>query len=554
MITCEACKAQFSSDNAFCDECGHPAPAKATVEDDLAEEVVAVPETEEVVDPTALLTERLTSLESKKSHLESGSSEIESEIAERENFIRQIDAWEQGIASSFLAKTFKKMKNNMSDAQTLLNEYERIVNNLSIPDAGIMEKLRKRFHRQLLTTFTVVPLIMTILIWTPTWIITHLFDKGFVFAGLGKHPGFTKFLNTLISYRTNIYLYGLATMLISLFTALTAYYRGWSTFQAAVNKALWELDTVVQGATIVRGEEIRLRSLYPQVKEWLEIIGHSLNRPWSVRPSWYESTQGAIVKESLPYSLHIAQAAEEDSGAMLGMQRYAAERFMARGWRARVFADQIDVIREYMNLPKERLNVEQLDQDISYSPNGPRAIVGGQITDQKILETVARHQMAPLILEVQKEASGNARPRVSEVRATGAENTKQSSEDLESLKQWDEFLSMAIGGEGRGDTPLSLGSLSDDGQVAGHQGRPESFFILPQRLRNKLTNAKDDNIRSYGESARLPMDIVVRLDFTGPIPEEHLSILAKSKEARAKEAADAAKKAKEKLKNQESGI
>ena len=122
------------------------------------------------------------------------------------------------------------------------------------------------------------------------------------------------------------------------------------------------------------------------------------------------------------------------------------------------------------------------------------------------------------------------------------------------MKQWDEFLGMAIGDERRGDTPLSLGALSDDGQVAGHQGRPESFYILPQRLHNKLTTAKDENVRSYGESARLPMDIVVRVDFTGPIPEEHLSILAKSKEAIAKEAAEAAKKAKEKLKNQESGI
>jgi hypothetical protein len=541
MITCPNCHTEYSEDNKFCIECGHVAPFNE------------VPEPVEVEDPNTTLMEQLTKLEEKKGHFESARVEIETEIVQRENFIRQIDAWEQGIASSFLAKTFKKMKNNMSEAQNLLSEYERIVNNLSIPDAGIMEKLRKRFHHQLLTTFTIVPLIMTILIWIPTWILTHLLDKGFALAGLGKHPGFTKFLNSLISYRTNIYLYGIAVMVVSLFTALTAYYRGWSAFQAAVNKALWELDSVVQGATIVRGEEIRLRSLYPQVKEWLEIIGHSLNRPWSVRPAWFESTQGTIVKESLPYSLHIAQAAEEDSGAMLGMQRYAAERFMARGWRARVFADQIDVIREFMNLPKERLNVEQLDQDISYSPNGPRAIVGGQITEQKILETVARHQMAPLILEVQREASGNARPRVQEVRASGS-TSKQSSEDFESMKQWDEFLSMSIGDERRGDTPLSLGALSDDGQVAGHQGRPESFFILPQRLHGKLPNAKDENVRSYGESARLPMDIVVRVDMTGPIPEEHLAILARSKEAIAHEKAEASKKAKEKLKNQESGI
>ena len=87
MITCEACNAQFSDENAFCDECGHPAPAKG-----VAEEVVAAPEPVEVVDPNASLTEQLTKLEAKKAHLESGSGEIENEIAVRENFIRQIDS------------------------------------------------------------------------------------------------------------------------------------------------------------------------------------------------------------------------------------------------------------------------------------------------------------------------------------------------------------------------------------------------------------------------------------------------------------------------------
>ena len=545
MITCQECKAEFSNENKFCIECGHPVPQPvAQVAPVVTPEPEPEPEPEIYVDPNASLLEQLEKLEEKKGHFEAANRELEVEIETRENFIRQLDAWEQGIASSFLAKTFKKMKVNLSDAQDLLTKYDRILAEQSIPDAGVMSALRKKFHKQLLITYTLVPLIMTLLLWLPNFILSHTVPN----------PGMSRFLNSLIGYRTNIYIGGIAVMLVSTFTALTAYYRGWSGFQASVNRTLWELDSVVAGAKQVRGEEIRLRSLYPQVKEWLEIIGHSLNRPWLVRESWYESSQGKIVKESLPYSLHIAQAAEEDSSAMLGMQRYAAERFMARGWRARVFADQIDVIRESMNLPKERLSVDQLDQDISYSPNGPRAIIHGQITDAKILEAVARRQMAPLILEVQKEASGNARPRVAEVRATGAEANKPGHDDLDGMKAWDEFLGMSIGDASKGNTPLSIGSLSDAGQVAGHQGLAESFFLLPQRLRNKLVNAKDENVRSYGESARLPMDILVRLDFTGPIPNDHLLILAKTKAEVAADQAEAVKKAKERLKNREEGI
>ena len=71
-------------------------------------------------------------------------------------------------------------------------------------------------------------------------------------------------------------------------------------------------------------------------------------------------------------------------------------------------------------------------------------------------------------------------------------------------------------------------ALSDSGQVAGHQSRADSFFIVPGRLANRITSVKPTNLKTYSENANLPMDIVVRLDFTGPIPNENLTLLANS--------------------------
>ena len=155
---------------------------------------------------------------------------------------------------------------------------------------------------------------------------------------------------------------------------------------------------------------------------------------------------------------------------MLAMQRYAAESFMAKGWRARVFAEQIEIIREAKGLPKERLGVEQLDQDISYSPNGPRAIVASLIGDESILETVARKQIQPLAIEIQRETSGNTRPDIRELTSQKPQIVLGGGSDGASdLKPWDDFLSLPIGGSGKPSVPLSLASFSSEGQRSNHQ-------------------------------------------------------------------------------------
>jgi hypothetical protein len=88
---------------------------------------------------------------------------------------------------------------------------------------------------------------------------------------------------------------------------------------------------------------------------------------------------------------------------------------------------------------------------------------------------------------------------------------------------------MSLGGTTRLVSPFSLHSLSDSGRVSGHQSRADSFYIAPQRLEAQINSDKSQNVRTYSETSNLPMDIVVRLDFTGPIPDENLSLLASSK-------------------------
>ena len=565
MQVCDNCGHLRASDNAFCTSCG--APAKAAAEElgnnagaripgsigKLHEpESIEISLDEVPVEPAnkseSLVTflsdeEQLSKLEKRLADLEIEREKLNSDLAQRQEFLESLEIWEKKNSSSFLFKVFKKMKANLAEAAGILERYATIVENLVIPDPGIMQRLRKSFHKKLLWSYTVVPFIALFFLLLPT-----LIDR------LDPSRQVVRFAENFYFPKWAITAWAIFILFLLTWNSLISYYRGWSRFQATVNRTFFDLENVSNGAEHVRGEEIRLKALYPQVKEWLEIIGRSLNRPWLVRPKWYEANQGSITRDSLPNSMRIAQAVEDESPSMLAMQRYAAESFMAKGWRARVFAEQIEIIREAKGLPKERLGVEQLDQDISYSPNGPRAIVASLIGDESILETVARKQIQPLALEIQRETSGNTRPDIREISSQKPQVVLGGGlETGQDLKPWDEFLSLSIGGNGKPSVPLSLASFSSEGQRSNHHSRAKSFFIMPARLQS-AADVPASQVRTYSESERMPMDIVVRLDLVGPVDSHELSILEGAEKERLSKQSEVESEVAKRLKNRKSGI
>ena len=565
MQVCDNCGHLRASDNAFCTSCG--APAKAVTEElgnsagaripgsigKLHEpESIEISLDEVPVEPAnkseSLVTflsgeEQLSKLEKRLADLEIEREKLNSDLAQRQEFLESLETWEKKNSSSFLFKVFKKMKANLAEAAGILERYATIVGNLVIPDPGIMQRLRKSFHKKLLWSYTVVPFIALFFLLLPT-----LIDR------IDPSRQVVRFAENFYFPKWAITAWAILILFLLTWNSLISYYRGWSRFQATVNRTFFDLENVSNGAEHVRGEEIRLKALYPQVKEWLEIIGRSLNRPWLVRPKWYEANQGSITRDSLPNSMRIAQAVEDESPSMLAMQRYAAESFMAKGWRARVFAEQIEIIREAKGLPKERLGVEQLDQDISYSPNGPRAIVASLIGDETILETVARKQIQPLALEIQRETSGNTRPDIREISSQKPQVVLGGGlETGQDLKPWDEFLSLSIGGNGKPSVPLSLASFSSEGQRSNHHSRAKSFFIMPARLQS-AADVPASQVRTYSESERMPMDIVVRLDLVGPVDSHELSILEGAEKERLSKQSEVESEVAKRLKNRKSGI
>jgi hypothetical protein len=492
----------------------------------------------EKVQPEEQISPPTKSIYEKQLLLNKTRDEAYEEVSALEKFKQEIADWEARNSHSFLAKSSTVMNQNISEASGLLDHYSRTVESLNVPEPGTMAKLRKTFHRKLLWQTIIISLI-TFLLYKIPRLPNRKIQRFFGY----EQPSLKMLL-----------VYAIAIFTVLFIGALIAYYRGWSTYQRRVVTTLWELQNVSNNVEQVRNEQGRLQALYPQVNEWLIILGHSLTNPWRIPSKWFESSIGDLNEDSLPNSLRISQAHEDDGPAMLGMQRYAAERFMSRGWRAKVFADQVDVIRESLGLSRDRLNVDSLDQDILYSPNGPRALVRKNIEELEILESVGRRQLLPLIKEVQNEAITKSRPPVNEIRKKQIETTKVAAEDdsKSELTPWDEFLSFAIPVNGKPRTPLSVFSLSDSGKVAAHHDRYKTFMIVPERFKDAVTGVDDKQLHTYSESTKLPMDVVVRADFSGPIPAHDLLFLAKT--AAQVEAVEAAAERPKKKFNKEEGI
>jgi hypothetical protein len=450
--------------------------------------------------------------------------EIEESLKLIESFEPELVAWEPLAGRSFQKLVTDRMDSEIGDVKSYLERYTEALNKLIYPNPGVMQELRKKFHRTLIASFSAISIVEIILSYLPR-IVAHI----------SGHPLLVKFLNYITPSPLSLFLYGFGTFFLTYIVALMRYYRGWSGFQARLNQILWAMSDIANGAGIVRREELRLNSLYPQVKEWLEIIGYSLVRPWKVNPAWYAETAETIAQEDLPYSLRIARAENSSGASMLSLQRAAAEQLLTRGWRSNVLDVQLKVIRESMGLTADRLSVEELDKDISYAPNGPRAIVLKLNNDPTTLEKVAAVQLDLLTEEIQKQVFQWGRPKVREVRS-GQVNalSGELADPLDSrVFEWDEFISASITTPGRPTVPFSPGTLTDQGLAKGRHTQVSTFYILPSRLEGNIDSLTSATVRSYDEKINSAMDFVLRVDLTGPLHDADLKLTEESASERA---------------------
>jgi len=464
-----------------------------------------------IVDEEANREKLLADLQSQREVIESQAQALTDEINEKELAAEEFAYWVDRHRRTFLWKMFAKMRNQLDAVIAKQNGYETTMSNIELPEPGELVRLRKRFHKTILSVFSVSFFV---------WLVYYLITTYVPFAWVVK---FT-------SFGSMIFRYTLAAAITTIFSALALYYRDWRKFDWLVRNLNVQLKSVAEGVDKVRQEEVKLVSLYPQVKDWLEIIGYSLNRPWSMNDRWFRSYLSDLNQDEFPFSLRIAQAQESDASAMNKLQGSTMKRFAVRGWRTKVLKDQVLAIAQKVGLPIERMNIDSIDKDISYSPGGPRVELGKGLENQEALELVGRRQLIPLTFKVQSEEITKSRPPVKENRTNVLDVIQADQAGLEEEERvdWDKFLQEPIGPFNGVVTPFSVASLADGKVGQGFHEKMTSHFVVPERLKDSAAANPGARVETYSESANLPMDIVIRMDLSDVLPPNAIKINPKA--------------------------
>jgi len=457
--------------------------------------------------------EQLKKLQSDRSKVDQDAQNLTDEINLKERAAEEFMNRVEKHRRTFLWKMFAKMRDQMQAVADKQNSYATTMQNIELPQPGELVRLRKRFHKTVLTTIGI-----GLLVWLVYFLITNYLPYAWVLK-------FTSFGGMILRYTISF-------VIATIFGALVLYYRDWRRFDWRVKTLNLQLGNVAKGVDKVRQEEVRLVSLYPQVKDWLQIIGYSLNRPWTMNDRWFRSYLSDLNQDEFPFSLRIAQAQESDASSMNVLQGRAMKRFAVRGWRTKVLNDQVLAIAQKVGLPIERMNVESIDRDISYSPGGPRIELRKGLENQEALELVARRQLIPLTFKVQSEEITKSRPPVKENRTNllDAIQADQAGLEEEEKVDWDKFLQEPIGPFNGVVTPFSVASLASGKVGQGYHEKMKSHFVVPERLEEIAKSNPDARVETYSESANLPMDIVIRMDLSEVLPPNAIKINPKAEE------------------------
>lgn len=468
----------------------------------------AGPTPEELAEITRINTEaKARELQEVRVGLERDAQILFEEIALKEESAQKFAVWVEHHRRTFLWKMLSKMNEQLDHILQKQNDYESVVSAVELPKPGELVRLRKRFHATILAGLAFVG--VGGLVW---WLVINYLPYGWV----------AKIAVT--TAQVVQWLVGIFTS--TLLAALILYYRDWRRFDWKVKTLNHQLRDVAQGVDKVRREEVRLASLYPQVKDWLEIIGYSLNRPWSMNDKWFKSFISDLNQDEFPFSLRIAQAQEGDASSMRELQGNTLKRYAVRGWRTSVLKAQILAIAQKVGLPLDRMTVDTVDQDISYSPGGPRNELRKGLENTEALELVARRQLIPLTFKVQSEEITKSRPPVKENRTNVLDVIQADLAGLEEEERvdWDAFLKEPIGPFDGVVTPFSLASFAPGQVMAGFHEKMKSHFVVPKRMEALAAANPDARVETYNESANLPMDIVIRMDLSEKIPPHAFKI------------------------------
>ncbi len=454
--------------------------------------------------------------EYKRIQLEVGQAEAEVKVLEAamHEIVSQLDLQIENTASlrrhlddlnrTYQAKTLSAMEARLQQVRGDLKRFEDALNNVKAPELGRLVALRKKFHKSL-------GLISALCIGLGTIAVS-------VYYALSEEDR----LNWLEPWESISW--ALGAFVVATLIAGTKYYRGWSQLQRAVTLQHADMNRVVAGYRVAKSEENRLKILYSQATDWLELMRKAVLKPWQVRDSWKQTNLRTLDLEKLPFAMRVAQAQDDQEAPLYVLKTAAAQQLLVRGWRTKAFEMLINEVAK-LSGKGSSFKVDSLDRDLPHASNGARRLMDQFMSQQIVLERVAARHIKPVIEKLQGETMSAARPKVLEVDSDPLSPIRTDPESIVEYapeQEWGDFLSKSLSlGEGLKSptTPLSALAMADSHIQSGEHEQVVAHVLLPKRIANELPTRDASNlaITPYQESTPAPVDAVIRVDVVGPL-------------------------------------
>ena len=524
----------------------------------------------------------------------------------------RVRSWVEGLERSYFWNVRKTMAGNLDRAKADLQFYEESVENVELPERGDLLKHRMRFHKNFgigLLVFGIPTGLLFFIPWfaeatMPIWLLEFL-NSGFfsvMVAGIlaltagivgiirragGKEKmtwwrmvritaivvaipmlvfGISRIQEWLLTYVVPLidrwFAAALTALGVSFFFyvlgILAYYYSGWSQFRREVTEQLTRLENVEKGYVHSHKEIRRLEALYQQTSDWLELLAHSLYRPWKVDPDWETSNELKVTSESFPFALRVAHAVDSETSQIANLERLIGQRLMTQGWRNEAFEHTLAEIGKQMGFDAEHVTPDFLDADLPHQTNNSRALIKSffeqsattakagapQLVDDagvtkdgharfsdNYLVEVARRRLRELIEKTQSQVLSEARPAVEQIVEDPLQDIRFDASVIDgksTAQDWDDFLKDALGYDEVMQPPLSTMTFTDEGALAKSPQSAQTHVLIPERLKASAPKSQSDTVEIHAlpdQGKSRSVELIVRLDVVGPLPFSHVRMV-----------------------------
>lgn len=549
-------------------------------------------------------------LAEKRSQIESSIAQHDDHKLMQEEQIEKLNNWTANVSRTFIWKFQKQLDAELDLANADLADFENRVKKVKTFEVGQIAKFRRSFHKSLtwallicgstiggasiikfrdqiprydwlgalydpttsgpVLVFSLVLVVGVLILLSKTSAMKNFKMGKFIpFLMFATLVGFLIWNSTQNNSFMQMYVnpwvdvhygeiltFGCSIWMVWIIGALVTYYRNWSIFQRDVKQQLIDLRGVIDGYVKTQQEVARLTILYRQATDWLEIIAHSLYRPWKTNPDWGTSKEFASHYDTFPLALRVAQAKEGADAHMAELERIIGTRLLSLGWRTKAFEEMVLKVGNELGLSNGKFTVDLLDHDLPHQTNNSRKLIrrfvehsaktskaglvdlestpsatAGQAPEptDKYLVEVAKTRLVDLIEKTQSIALSAARPRVEQIIDDPLRELKFDNAGIDTYDptdSWDDFLTSTLGADSLDLAPIGVLAFNQEGRMRNIASNVQSFVVVPRRLESTLPRISSDKIQvvPVGDDKPRPVEMIARVDVVGPVDLSTLTL------------------------------